>query len=52
MIAAGPVEEVFTTENLNRTYGGQLTVLTQATEALLRARAADPALQQQRGSKR
>ncbi|HXV77481.1 MAG TPA: metal ABC transporter ATP-binding protein [Candidatus Polarisedimenticolaceae bacterium] len=45
LVAAGPVAEVFTPENLQRTYGGRLTVLTQATEALLRAPAADPALQ-------
>ena len=36
LIAHGPVDEVFTTENLQRTYGGRLTVLTQATEALMR----------------
>jgi ABC-type cobalamin/Fe3+-siderophores transport system ATPase subunit len=35
LIAAGPVEETFTDENLQRTYGGRLTVLTQAAEALL-----------------
>ncbi len=52
LVAAGPVDEVFTPENLQRTYGGRLTVLTQATEALLRARAADPALQQRRAGHR
>jgi manganese/zinc/iron transport system ATP- binding protein len=36
LVAAGPVDEVFTQENLHRTYGGQLKILTQATEALLR----------------
>jgi len=35
LVAAGPVPEVFTTENLHRTYGGQLKILTQAAEALL-----------------
>jgi manganese/zinc/iron transport system ATP- binding protein len=52
LIAAGPVEEVFTPENLHQTYGGRLTVLTQATEALLRTRAADPALHSRRSRKR
>jgi manganese/zinc/iron transport system ATP- binding protein len=46
LVAAGPVATAFTPENLNRTYGGRLTVLTQATEALLRARAERPELQQ------
>jgi len=45
LVAAGPVESTFTTENLQRTYGGRLTVLTQAAEALLKARAEDPKLQ-------
>jgi manganese/zinc/iron transport system ATP- binding protein len=35
LVAAGPVPSTFTTENLQRTYGGKLTVLTQAAEALL-----------------
>lgn len=39
LVAAGPVAEAFTDANLQRTYGGRLTVLTQATEALLRTRA-------------
>jgi manganese/zinc/iron transport system ATP- binding protein len=51
LVAAGPVQEVFTPENLHNTYGGRLTVLTQATESLLRARAADPAKHQRRGEK-
>lgn len=41
VIAAGPVsgpESVFTTENLARTYGGRLTLLDQAGEAVARAR--------------
>ncbi len=41
LVAAGPVATTFTAENLQRTYGGRLTVLTQATEALLKDRAAD-----------
>ena len=39
LVAAGPVATTFTAENLQRTYGGRLTVLTQATEALLQKRA-------------
>ncbi|HEX6202692.1 MAG TPA: manganese ABC transporter ATP-binding protein, partial [Thermoanaerobaculia bacterium] len=38
LIASGPVEETFTDANLQRTYGGKLTVLTQAAEALLAER--------------
>ncbi|MEM8933807.1 MAG: metal ABC transporter ATP-binding protein [Acidobacteriota bacterium] len=45
LVAAGPVDTTFTEENLQRTYGGRLTVLTQATEDLLKARAVDPSLQ-------
>jgi manganese/zinc/iron transport system ATP- binding protein len=36
LVAAGPVSEVFTQKNLHATYGGQLKILTQAAEALLR----------------
>ncbi|MCP3982318.1 MAG: metal ABC transporter ATP-binding protein [bacterium] len=45
LVAAGPVETTFTTENLQRTYGGKLTVLTQAAEALLRTPAGRPEIQ-------
>ncbi len=38
LVAAGPIASAFTHENLTRTYGGRLTALTQATEALLRSR--------------
>jgi manganese/zinc/iron transport system ATP- binding protein len=34
IVAAGPVREVFTPENLHRTYGGRLTILKQAAQAL------------------
>lgn len=34
-VAAGPIKTVFTAENLHRTYGGKLSVLSQATERLL-----------------
>jgi manganese/zinc/iron transport system ATP- binding protein len=37
LIAAGPIAEVFTPANLERTYGGRLNVLTEAAEALLGA---------------
>ena len=41
LIAAGPVSTTFTPENLQRTYGGRLTVLAQAAEALLGRRDPD-----------
>jgi manganese/zinc/iron transport system ATP- binding protein len=34
VVAAGPTKEVFTRENLQKTYGGKLTLLDQAAEAL------------------
>ena len=34
VVAAGPTQEVFTDENLQKTYGGRLTVLSQAAEAV------------------
>jgi manganese/zinc/iron transport system ATP- binding protein len=49
LVASGPVATTFTEQNLQRTYGGRLTVLTQATEDLLKARAEDPALQHRGG---
>ena len=36
IVAAGPTEEVFTTENLQKTYGGRLTLLDQAAQAMAR----------------
>jgi manganese/zinc/iron transport system ATP- binding protein len=36
VVAAGAVDEVFTNENLQKTYGGRLTLLDQATEAMRR----------------
>lgn len=36
IIAAGPVEEVFTQENLQKTYGGRLTLLDKAAQAMAR----------------
>lgn len=35
LVASGPIKKVFTAENLHRTYGGKLSVLSQATERLL-----------------
>lgn len=37
VVAAGPVEQVFTSENLQKTYGGKLTILSEAAEALARS---------------
>jgi manganese/zinc/iron transport system ATP- binding protein len=37
VVAAGPVGEVFTRENLHKTYGGRLTLLAEAAEAVARA---------------
>lgn len=37
LVASGPTEEVFTRENLLATYGGRLTVLDEAAEAMRRA---------------
>lgn len=34
LIASGPVSEIFTEENLRRTYGGRLTILAEAAEAV------------------
>lgn len=36
VVAEGPTQQVFTRENLERTYGGRLTLLEEATEALRR----------------
>lgn len=36
VVAHGPVDEVFTQENLQKTYGGRLTLLDEATEAMRR----------------
>jgi len=38
VIAAGPVASTFTPENLNKTYGGRLTLLDQAAQAISRVR--------------
>lgn len=37
VVAAGPIETAFTSENLQRTYGGRLTLLAEASEAVARA---------------
>ncbi|MEZ6234194.1 MAG: ABC transporter ATP-binding protein [Phycisphaerales bacterium] len=36
VVAAGPVARVFTQENLHKTYGGRLTLLSEAAEAIAR----------------
>lgn len=41
VVAAGPVREVFTKSNLNKTYGGRLTLLSEAAEAVARAAAGE-----------
>jgi manganese/zinc/iron transport system ATP- binding protein len=38
VVAFGPVEQVFTEENLHRTYGGRLTLLDAAAQAVARSR--------------
>jgi manganese/zinc/iron transport system ATP- binding protein len=37
LVAAGPTNDVFTQENLQKTYGGRLNLLEQAAEAVRRA---------------
>jgi manganese/zinc/iron transport system ATP- binding protein len=37
LVAAGPVREVFTTDNLRQTYGGRLHLLTEVAETLRKA---------------
>lgn len=37
VVASGPTESVFNAENLRRTYGGQLTILSEAANALREA---------------
>lgn len=36
VVAAGPVEDVFTPDNLQKTYGGRLTLLEEVSEAMRR----------------
>ena len=36
VVASGPTAVVFTRENLEKTYGGRLTLLDEATEAMRR----------------
>lgn len=38
LVSIGPVSEVFTEENLRKTYGGQLAILSQAAEAVARSK--------------
>ncbi|MGP1310726.1 MAG: metal ABC transporter ATP-binding protein [Phycisphaerales bacterium] len=37
VVAAGPVDEVFTQRNLQKTYGGRLTLLSEAAQAVAQA---------------
>jgi manganese/zinc/iron transport system ATP- binding protein len=41
LVASGAVRDVFTAENLHRTYGGRLTLLSRAAEALVGQRQID-----------
>jgi manganese/zinc/iron transport system ATP- binding protein len=41
VVAQGPVGEVFTTENLRKTYGARLTLLDEAVQAVGRSRVAE-----------
>ncbi len=41
VVAAGSVRDVFTRDNLHKTYGGRLTLLSEASEALARAAAGE-----------
>jgi manganese/zinc/iron transport system ATP- binding protein len=34
IVASGPTREVFTPENLQKTYGGRLTLLDEAAQAM------------------
>lgn len=36
IVAHGPVQDTFTPENLQKTYGGRLTLLDEVTEAMRR----------------
>ena len=36
IVASGPTKDVFTHENLHKTYGGKLTLLSEAAEAIAR----------------
>ena len=36
IVAHGPVQDVFTPENLHKTYGGRLTLLEEVTDAMSR----------------
>ncbi|HKQ49069.1 MAG TPA: ABC transporter ATP-binding protein [Phycisphaerae bacterium] len=44
IVAAGPTEEVFTPKKLHETYGGRLTLLDEAAEALRRTAGGRPGL--------
>jgi len=47
VVAAGPTDEVFNEENLKKTYGGKLTLLTQALHEISR----EPQLRSDAGRK-
>ena len=37
LVAAGPVDTTFTRDNLQKTYGGRLTILDEAVESVRRS---------------
>jgi manganese/zinc/iron transport system ATP- binding protein len=43
IVAAGPTSEVFTDDNLRKTYGGRLTLMDRAASALARSKASGAA---------
>lgn len=42
VVAAGPTKDVFTQDNLQKTYGGKLTLLVEAAEAIARGPGKEP----------
>jgi manganese/zinc/iron transport system ATP- binding protein len=42
VVAAGPVGEIFTPENLRKTYGGKLTLISEAAQAMSLAQQGEP----------
>ena len=41
VVASGPTSEIFTEEKLQKTYGGRLTVLSQAAQAMAEQQSRD-----------
>jgi manganese/zinc/iron transport system ATP- binding protein len=49
LIAAGPVETTFTHENLQKAYGGRLTVLSDVADAIMRSESTRRPFKQAKG---